>query len=70
MKNKELSSDYKKTLQEFENLLEELKILSNDDYLCFARNPTKTQFKQMKRNYKILQQAYQEMVKRKELNIQ
>jgi hypothetical protein len=70
MKNKELSSDYLETLQNFENLLEELKILSSDDYVDFRRNPTKLGLKQMKRHYKILSQAFSEMIKMKELNIQ
>jgi hypothetical protein len=70
MKNKELASDYLDTLQKFENVLDELKILSSDDYVDFSRNPTKLSLKQMKRNYKILSQAFREMIKRKELNIQ
>ncbi len=70
MKNKELSAEYLEIFQNFENLLEELKIFSSDDYVDFRRNPTKLGLKQMKRNYKILSQAFSEMVKRKELNIQ
>lgn len=69
MKNKALASQYLKTLDECTDLLEDLHIYLDKNYIEFIKTPNKEKHKELERIKNLLIKSYKEILKRKELQI-
>jgi len=69
MKNKILTLKYFETLNECTDLLENLHIYLDKNYVEFIKTPNKEKHKELERIKNLLIKSYKEILKRKELQI-